>query len=415
MAYIPFIYFTLIIIYLWYKTHHLSVGLGLFILVDIASFFSILIDIYDLYGDWGCNDYSLTLGGVITYCLLWTVLLYPLLKLDSNISFTIAKPQLYIIFCWILVCSIIVYLLSTPWLENVRQMMTLSGSDAYDVSQAKKYEVRESSGQFWLWIPMVFANAWPLTLWCWFFNQLFFPKKRVLNILLLVLSLSSIIQGLVGGGRGAALWWVITFVIYFIIFRSQLSGVIKKKIYIVFLSLGLILIILFSFITISRFGNSSTTENVAWYSIVGYAGQMLNNFNIALEQGNIFHVFPNRVFPLYNLLVNGHIYINSDYYDILESIYYLQANVFMTLFGNLLLDVGLVGLLLFMFIYLFIANKLIRDNNSIDFSQCILLVVLLCIPIRGLFGWPFAGHISSMYILLSIGLYVVFKYTFKIK
>lgn len=418
MAYIPFVYFTLLLLFVWMHTKKWGIFLTVLTYVDTAAFFSILVDKLNLYGDYGCNEYALTWGSILLYCFLWTLLLYPLYRLDTiDFVFTLRKPRLYYFFCWFIVASVFLYLVSADFFSNLKEQIQLSGSDAYDLTQDSKREIYKGTGQFWLWIPMVISTAWPLTLMCWFFNQIYLKEKKLLNILLLACSFAPVLSGLSSGGRGAFVWWLVTFVTYFSFFRKAFSPIMVKRVILVLMMLLFFSLPLFIGITVSRFGTvAPTAGNYAWFSIVGYAGQMLNNFSMVLEQDNLSHFFLDRVFPLYNLLANHVIYINSEYYDVLASVYSMQVNVFVTVFGSLLMDVGVIGLILFMLLYfliyrLFVINDIVR----LDFSQCLLFALLLCIPIRGLFGYPFSGHFQSLCIVFTIVLYILFRYSFRIK
>lgn len=412
MAYIPFIYFSLLILYFWLRYQKWGVGLTVLSYVDISAFFSILIDINDMYGEYGCNTYSLTVGRVLLYCLLWTIIVLPLLKIDSkDLDFVIRKPYVYIIFCWVVVVCVLVHLYSTDFLQKIYAQFQMSGSDAYAMRQELKKTVYTSTRTFWLWIPMIVANSWPLILLCWFVNQILFPEKRILNLLILFCAFVPVLSGLSTGSRGAFVWWISTFLIYMSFFSSYIPRKVVKWVRFFFLIILLITVPLFVGITSSRFG--SDAGNYVWYSIIGYAGQMLNNFSMCLEQYDIYQFFPDRVFPLYNLLFNHVVYVNVDYYDIISSVYNMQVNVFVTVFGALLLDVGVVGLCVFMIIYLWMCRLVIPRKNVMDFSSCILFAVIICVPVRGLFDYPFAVHVNTLYIFFSFFLYLYFRFDFK--
>lgn len=414
MAYIPFIYFTLLILFLWRRNRKWGAGLAVLSFIDVSAFFSILVDVFNLYGEYGCNDYALTLSRVLLYCLLWTILLYPLLKIDSrDIALTINKEQLYVTYCWFVVAAVIIYILGIGSITIIKEQLQMSGAEAYEMRQDAKTIAYQGKNMFWIWIPMIIASGWPAILMMWFVNQLFFPQRKVLNSLLLLSSFMPVIIGLSSGGRGAFIWWFVTFYVLFSFFKRWLSSRLIWNIYRVLIVLILIAVPLFVGITITRFGNDGRLY--AWYSIVGYAGQMLNNFSMCVAQDNLSNFFVDRVFPLYNFLVNGKMYINTEYYDILSGVYNMHVSVFTTVFGTLLLDVGVVGLVVFLLIYLCAYKILVyKSIFSLDISNCFVMTLLLCVPIRGLFGHPFSGHVQSAYILYTLLLYFVFRYRVKV-
>ena len=92
LAYIPFIYFTLsLIIHLANPKKRFGAGAMSLLWIDISAFFSILLDSKNLYGQFGCNEYAISFTGVLLYCLLWTIILVPILKLDHKDD-SINKP-----------------------------------------------------------------------------------------------------------------------------------------------------------------------------------------------------------------------------------------------------------------------------------------------------------------------------------
>ena len=96
LAYIPFIYFTLLlIIHLANSNKRFGAGAMSLVWIDISALFSIILDARNLYGEWGCNDYALSFSGIALYCLLWTVVLFPLTQLDKKeLTISITKEKL---------------------------------------------------------------------------------------------------------------------------------------------------------------------------------------------------------------------------------------------------------------------------------------------------------------------------------
>lgn len=414
LAYIPFTYFTLwLIIHFARPNMRFGAGAMCLLWVDISAFFAILIDARNLYDQFGCNEYSITAYGVLLYCLLWTIILAPLMKLDGTditISPHINKPILFKVFCLFLILCMFIHIVFADYLSFFQERLMADSADNYAESvELERY--RGGANQFILWIPNIIASFTPLYLLCWIISITICKQSKLIRICLLGASMLAMFVGFAYGGRAQLLWWCITFLIYFFLFKPQMSPTQRKYINAVFLSFAGIAFIGIMIITLSRFDDGSSQ---ALDSIIGYAGQQVNNFCALLPYVDFAHLYPDRVFPLYQYVVKGEPYDMIKLYSFLSNLYPIRINVFFTLFGGLLIDTGIVGLIVFLLLYVFISQKLIHtQQNTINISQLFIWSLLFCIPVRGLFGWPFTTYNNSLYIFFSIGLFILFNYTFK--
>lgn len=412
LAYLPFIYFTLwLILHLINPKMRFGAGAMSLIWIDISAFFSILLDARNLYGEWGCNDYALSLSGVCIFCALWTIVLYPITKLDNKEwKVQVTKQRLFSIMCIVLIICTGIYIMAIG-ATNIVERLSMARHEAYAESTDSS-TIYQSKGQFLLWIPLVVSRSWPLLLLCWFLSFCVAPRRNWIRIGLLISSVFMMISAYANGGRAQLVWWIITFFIYFFLFLPNMSK--QQKITGIVLSIiagiGIILGILS--ITLSRFDSSA--QDYALNSIIGYAGQSLNNFCAVIPYTDLFHIYLDRTFPLTNLLINHQIYNLHDYYDFLSSYYPIQVNVFFTIFGCLLMDIGWLGLIIYLTVYILVFKYVFLNTDShIDMSKLCILAIMICFPVRGIFGFPFSGHLNSLYIILSIGLYLLFKYHVK--
>jgi oligosaccharide repeat unit polymerase len=380
--------------------------------IDISALFSILLDARNLYGEWGCNDYALSLSSVVLYCALWTLILYPLTLLDEkDITISISKNRLFSVLCVFLIICTIIYVLGTGAFSNIIEKLSMARHEAYSDSMDMS-EIYKSKGQFLLWIPLVVSHSWPLLLLCWFVSFCVCVQSWWIRMGLLISSLFMMISAYAGGGRAQLVWWIITFFIYFFLFLPNMNKQQKIMGFGMSTIAGIGIIVGILSITLSRFDSSA--QDYALNSIIGYAGQSLNNFCAVLPYTDLSHIYLDRTFPLTNLLINHQIYNLHDYYDFLSSYYPLQVNVFFTVFGCLLMDIGWLGLMIYLTVYILVFKYIFLNTDShIDMSRLCILTIMICFPVRGIFGFPFSGHMNTLYILLSIGLYLLFKYHVK--
>lgn len=413
LAYIPFIYFTLwLILHLINPKMRFGAGAMSLIWIDISALFSIILDARNLYGEWGCNDYALSFSGIALYCLLWTVVLFPLTQLDKKeLTISITKEKLFSFLCVFLIICTAIYIIATGAFTNIMEKLSMARHEAYSDSMDMS-KIYKGKGQFLLWIPLVISNSWPLLLLCWFVSFCVCVQSWWIRMGLLISSLFMMISAYAGGGRAQLVWWIITFFIYFFLFLPNMNK--QQKIIGFGMSTiaGIGIIVGILSITLSRFDSSA--QNYALNSIIGYAGQSLNNFCAVLPYTDLSHIYLDRTFPLTNLLINHQIYNLHNYYDFLSSYYPLQVNVFFTVFGCLLMDIGWLGLIIYLTVYILVFKYIFLNTDShIDMSRLCILTIMFCFPVRGIFGFPFSGHMNTLYILLSIGLYLLFKYHVK--
>jgi oligosaccharide repeat unit polymerase len=286
--------------------------------------------------------------------------------------------------------------------------LSMDSSDLYLEKQSRTVYTG-GARNFLLWIPNTVASFTVLYNLCWFISLSVCKQSKIVNILLLLSSSISMLVGFASGGRAALLWWTLTFLVFYFFFKPNLSSKQVHAINIAFSIFAGIGLFGFIIITLSRFDDGA---NNALLSFIGYAGQQLNNFCALLPHIDLSHLYPDRLFPLSQYILTNEPLKLSEYYAFLSSIYPIQVNVFFTLFGELLMDTGIIGLLLFICLYTTIAISISR-NRSIESYQLFVLAILFCIPVRGLFAWPFSNYFESLYLLFSVGLFIIFKYNLK--
>ena len=345
------------------------------LLVDLQSFFSAILDIRNLYGDYGCNPFALTLGGVMLYCVLWTILLFPILQLDrKDICMEITKPKLLHSLCIVTIVCVLIYILGTGSVGKIIEKLATTRAEAYEISMDNS-QFYQGKRQFWLWIPMIFANASPLCLLLWFLSETIAPQPLWIRIGLLLASSFLMVFAYAGGGRALLIWYVQIFVIFFAYFANLIPAHKKKWILILLVIIGVSAFVGLLSITLSRFDANAT--DYAFDSFVGYAGQNLNNFCACLPYSDIEFLFGDRVAPLTTFLSTGKPYDMKEFYGELSMFYPLQVNVFFTVFGDVLMDTGVIGLGMYLLLYLLFAKLFVLPRHHVLSTQQILMFALI--------------------------------------
>ena len=235
-------------------------------------------------------------------------------------------------------------------------------------------------------------------------------KSRGKGYLLLLSSFSYVVYVLAYVGRDGIVYWLMSYSFIYLVFKRFISITIKKKLfYQYFISIG-ILIVPFMIISIARF--SAMAEGVGW-KLLEYAGCQLKNFN------DSFYVDP----PLLYGRLAFPIFL-----DILETFgisfekalvqdrfpYYLSLGVdpwiFKTFIGDLLMDFGKIGTLLYLIFFSVLARfslKKVSIEGTFTFSNLILFILLYQMILWGVFYFRF--YSMNFYIIAVILIALSFK------
>ena len=418
MLLIPFIYFILLTAYFYMKHRCLNLDITATLILVAISFFSILIDIYNVYGDYGSNEYAVTLPSILLYCLQWTIILLPIHHL-SCIKLQKHEPhKLFFLSTIIIILIVSSSIMIATSLSDIKEALIMDMVDVYNQNAALRSVGGHGESNYLLFLPQIFVSApFPtLALFLWFYLKSFTKTPAIIRIGLLVASIVQAILSIIVAGRAALIYWVFDFFLLFGYFYQYLSSHLKKGISIASIVIGGIIITQMLIITISRFGDDSRRGSKVdpLVSLYAYAGQHVNNFCAAISDGGDSPMQIGRIFPLTNKIVNHQNFDLIQHYENIHASVNIIVNVFDTFGGEIFLDLGWFGYITFFLIWLFI-NQIIRYNwHEMTFYRTFLLIVLITFFTRGLFAWPFIGHYTTIALMLTATVSMLFKYTFKI-
>lgn len=418
MLFIPLIYFILLAAYFYMKHRCLNLDISATLILVAISFFSILIDINDVYGDYGINEYAVTLPTIILYCIQWTLILLPLhfmssIKLQKHEPHKILFLSIFII---ILVASSAIMIATS--ISDIRDALIMDMVDVYKQNDTLRSLGGHGESNYLMLLPQIFVAApFPtIALFIWFYLKAFTNTPFIIRAGLLFASIVQAVLSIIVAGRAALIYWVFDFFLLFGFFYQYLSHRLKRGITIASVVIGGFIIAQMLIITISRFGEESGRGNKVdpLVSLYAYAGQHVNNFCAAISEGSDAPLQIGRVLPLTNKILNHRDFDLIQHYENIHANINIQANVFDTFGGEIYLDLGWYGYILFFIILLFV-TQIIRYNwQELTFYRTFPLVVLIAFFTRGLFAWPFVGHYATFALIIVAITYLLFKYTFRI-
>ena len=416
MLYIPLIYFILLDVYFLYVHRKWNMDVAATSILVVISISAILLDMNDLYGDYGINDYSITFPTILLFCFQWTMVLIPIHWL-STIKFekptNIKESLLKFILLVITVNAIIMIFVKLP---DIKEALIM---DLADVRNQHYEELNEGGGgtgmNLLMLIPSIIVSPpFPtLALFFWFYLNSFTKSSFLLKTGVLFASVLSSCIAIIMAGRAALVYWVFDFYIIYSYFYQYLPKKVKVRINLSAATILILITILFTAITIARF-DVEKEGGTPMASLYGYAGQHVNNFCVMFEEGERSPLQIGRIFPLTAKLI-GQKFDLKDHYDTIASHVKPLVNVFDTFGAEIYLDLGWFGYFTF-FLLLWIFTFYIKHNwKTMKFYRVFALIIVISFFTRGLFAWPFTGHYSSFALITMLIFTVLFKYRFKFK
>ncbi len=416
MILIPFIYFSCLTLFFWKKEKHWNIGSATSSILVLISLFAILIDILNLYGEYGINIKAYSLLTLLLYCFQWTITLLPFHYLSRLQLKPIdqSKEQLFTLLIWILIITAFISLISIG--NDVIQI--ISSRDFLSVKNEHYDDLDnhfdDGKRNYFMVLPLLLMSSCfqvlSIILSMYIFS--FDTKKSILGVLLLIISTIGIFQSIKIAGRSAPIYWMLNFYIIYALFSQYIEKSIKKKIGIIVGTIAGLIVLLILSITLSRFDDGADN---ALNSFIGYAGQSINNFCAVFSYGDNSPHSTERIFPLLNKLFYHHQFSLVEHYASIENSLNIIVHNFSSFGGEIYLDLGWVGYIVCIFCIALFGIFIKYKWQSIEFYKLFILSIFVTFYTYGLFAWPFVGHYTTAGILLMLITYLLFKYKFKFK
>lgn len=212
-----------------------------------------------------------------------------------------------------------------------------------------------------------------------FYSIAFLRKSKLLNTLMILSSLSASYFGLLNGGRTNILYWILFFLFCTLIFWEYLGKRGKKNIFLFGSLILSVLIFYTAYMTIGR----SELYNIDQDSfLMHYIGTPFLNFNQFFNNCE-FHPYSfRRVFPIITTIFEGRFNL-GEYRIMVYNLIHMDIGLFYTLFGDIFVDLGLIGAIVFASTYNIITQKILKTQMHL--SDLLLVGISAQIVLHGLF------------------------------
>lgn len=387
MVAIPFIYFSILLLYVVKKRTFFCVASLLLFVYVIISFFSIVIEKTNAY-DATCPYVEVGLLPAILYCVLLTIAISPFLafhdeKIKSVGQIRESKYINYVVFFFFMIFIILIVFTGKDIIRN--QILLGANENLKADIRFGRIEAVSLSG-----MPLEiirrcrhFSSASLLLIPIFFYSLCFWKKRWYYNMIILIGSMSTVPAALLQLDRSRVVYWGMVFAACFVFFYKFLPR--KQKKIIIFSGLVFLSLVFFYvfYMNVMRYSNSTYESD---HYIISYLGQSFLNFCTNYERINLQEYSIVGSFPILNKLLGGEDLLY--WYDYVSRTHRgLFIMNFSTFLGEFLSEIGVFFTILWTVCFNRIAVLLLRHKNKedISFFKMNIFFVLLLIPYCGIF------------------------------
>ncbi|HPH89185.1 MAG TPA: O-antigen polymerase, partial [Ferruginibacter sp.] len=294
------------------------------------------------------KDTDIALSSCIFYCVVLTIFFFPFLSKSRSKEHRIVLPDdkafMYISFFLIAINIAGILML----LKTIVFVLGYDPKSLRDAGLKSVYSTGtiETAG---LWLLGHFSDFYLVLLIFFFYSVTYLKKGTAFNGFLFIASLSTIVNGLMSGGRTQIIYWLLVFISCFLYFRKDMAAKLRKRLVLFGMIILSLIVTYIVAVTASRFENafSGETDYEEAFSVIDYSGQIFLNFN------NFFTNFEHkgytfaRIFPFIYDWTHA---VNFDLSVYKRSIA-MDIGVFSTFLGDWYIDMGITGIILYTFFY----------------------------------------------------------------
>lgn len=338
-------------------------------------------------------------------CIIISIL--PVLLFNQNKIKNIQKDGLLvidIISCIFIGCALIKIPLDLMHIKEGILLILMDSSGGSEVYQDTLAASRDNLGDGNISsLPSIIINAITEIIIIILYYNFSLNRRKKISIFLLIILCILPFSYLANSQRGPAIAIISTlFISYFILnkfYSERLKRVVRKLSLIV----GILIVLVISAITISRFGQR---DGGAIGSVFAYGGQQNINFDLYAFDNNGLR-YGDRVVPLFKSML-GFKDVPSNFWERRSKYPYLKINdeVFIGYVGDFVLDFGPIVSLLIFILLSSINLKITKLHcQKLYFYQLLVLQLLVVLAVQGgLKLYPFADKAS----LKIIAFFIVF-------
>lgn len=310
------------------------------------------------------SNTSISIIPYIFCCISYIVFFYPFRKLSKNVEFKMPYIKYFDVFVSIWIIIMICYCV----------MMAIEASISISTGLAEAYEARHIEGEslfdygdnFLLrrlrYIGVVFQNCTVPIIILYCLTCLKQHKKKYTVITLVILCFLPNFLGALGQGSRGQMFSLFNKMIFFVLlFKEQIDRKIKSYIYVGGIAFTLVMLSYSLLITTQRLEEKQKETPIA--SIARYFGESFPNLGYTFWDNVKYHPMGERLFPeIFGYSINERFGSTDESYAYWWNITGVPVLTFKTLFGDLYIEFGVIGALLFIFLASSLFSKMMNGH-----------------------------------------------------
>lgn len=414
---LPFIYFSLLTLFLFSKKRKIDFAIILSGFFAVSGLFSIVLDTFNL-GSRVTSNYSISLFAGTFYCFLLTLGIIPF-AINSNISIkkisSVRYPSLLKIIAWVAFIRFVALVV----LSFDEFLIIITGD--FGEMRAELYR-EEFDLNYMVSLPalvrlimaifnMIFGAPWILIL-LGFYSRFVQKLPSIYFLLFILASLSGIWSGILGVDRSAATYWIISFIMIYFFFRQFMDEKAQKKVVTILFILVGIAALYIGAVTISRFGENDYGAGLSGTQggIISYLGQNYINFCYFFDNFHCNWKTLNIIFPFTGkYLLNSQFVGGVPIQQHLTLLTGIETGVFYTYLGQIMISAGKEVMIIYSLFHCLGSIFLLRKIRCKSVSLITVFLYILLSSIVYLGAWVY--YYSSPSITFSV---IFFLILFKI-
>lgn len=393
MVGVPFIYFTILSIFIFSKNgKHIDVAFLISLMFAFSALVGMYLVVFDMANEWCIFHGYETLEATIVYCGLITLCVIPFIRVSSSsiqlrpIRDSGALKGLALTsFIWIL--FMIVFNAGNLILALTTDMGAL-------IKQGLMEDIDPTESlPFLLKIPAKACNYLFRCFWIFIFLAFYsryvqrMPKSYM--FMFLSTSLSGPVFGMLGGDRSKTVYWILALILCFFFFKREIGKKESRRLIIVMSVLIAAAVVYLIFQTDARFAEkarlATATGTASQNSILLYLGQPYINFCYFYEhQATNFH-FYGILFPFLTSLAGGMVggVTIQQYLTLVTGNF---TGVFYTFIGQIMVAAGFGTALAFCLLFTIVALAMVKKKRSYNLLDGYVYMAFASVLFLGLFG-----------------------------
>jgi oligosaccharide repeat unit polymerase len=402
MVCFPFIYFSILLLYILSKKKTFELSAYLVSLYVISSFCSILIDLNDLRS-FDTQYYRISFIPTIVYCFLLTLTIWPFYRFKSEriTNIKVTKPKQFDYIVYIYFCAFLLIFFTS--LTNIVQVLSGDlGALRYELVRLEDISNNRFASNPIIITAGILGDFSIIMLLFYFISLSFLKRSKLFNTICFLSSMAIVIMAIEGVDRSKVLYWLITYGAMLVLFWKRMSKKQQKNISIASIIILSLAVSYFLVLTFSRFDAYDTGSKG---SMISYAGQPFINFCFFFDKVKYGEFSLQRIFPLFYKLfihngINDTVNLNVD----ISLKTGKEIGVFSTFIGDIMVASGKIAGTVYCIAFYIAAYSIVkfRTKAFLHFYQILFVFCLITIPMLGVFTHFYANFTRTLPFLLFI-------------